>query len=131
VIVAHSHPPCGRRYSDSTKQRRVNPVFFLFPPNLRGWSLRRSDVGVYSFINLVQNLGATSINIRPQRCNRRSGAWSKLFLAIGPEKQYPNCFFNIGGSPKKFAGPKLVNFNIQIGLAQGSRVTVTSNFYKW
>jgi len=23
VIVAHSHPPCGRRYSDS-KQRRVN-----------------------------------------------------------------------------------------------------------
>ena len=24
VIAAHSQPPCGRRYSDSTKQRRVN-----------------------------------------------------------------------------------------------------------
>jgi len=24
VIAAHSHPPCGRRYSDSTKQRRIN-----------------------------------------------------------------------------------------------------------
>ena len=24
VSAAHSHPPCGRRYSDSTKQRRVN-----------------------------------------------------------------------------------------------------------
>jgi len=23
VIVAHSHPPCGRRYCNSTKQRRV------------------------------------------------------------------------------------------------------------
>jgi len=24
AIAAHSHTPCGRRYSDSTKQRRVN-----------------------------------------------------------------------------------------------------------
>ena len=24
MIAAHSHPPCGQRHSDSTKQRRVN-----------------------------------------------------------------------------------------------------------
>jgi len=30
VIVAHSYPPCGRRYSDSTKQHRVNLLVILY-----------------------------------------------------------------------------------------------------
>jgi len=33
MIVAHSHPPYGRRYSDSTKQRRVNLLVDYFLEN--------------------------------------------------------------------------------------------------
>jgi len=40
--------------------------------------------------------------------------------------------FKILGAPQiNLRGLKLVNFNIQTSLAQGSKVTITSNFYKW
>ena len=29
MIAAHLHPPCGRRYSDSTKQRRINLLVII------------------------------------------------------------------------------------------------------
>jgi len=63
--------------------------------------------------------------------NRRT--WSKFILGIGPENGYPKLVSKFGGlPPKKFEGGlKFRNFDIETGLAQGSRVTLTSNFYKW
>jgi len=57
-----------------------------------------------------------------------------IFPEIGPEKEYPKVVPKfLGLSQKNLQGEesKFRNFNIQTGLAQGSRVTVTSNFYKW
>jgi len=46
-------------------------------------------------------------------------AWSKLFLAIGPEKEYPKLVLNSQGLSKiNVRGSKLVNFNIQTGFVQ-------------
>jgi len=60
-------------------------------------------------------------------------AWYKLFLATGPEKQHPKLVLKFWGlPPNKFEeGVKVSKFSIQTGLAQGSGVIVTSNFYKW
>jgi len=54
--------------------------------------------------------------------------WSKLFLAIGPEKEYPKLVLKLWGLPNPFVGGlKLANFNIQTGLAQQS----LQIFFKW
>ena len=59
--------------------------------------------------------------------------WSKLILGIGRENEYPKLVSKFWGfPPKKFeGGSKFRNFDIETGLAQGSRVTLTPNLYKW
>ena len=92
-----------------------------------------------NFKNWVQNLGGDPPlkfggPQTPNAVTQSRGTRSKLILGIGRENEYPKPVSKFWGipPPKKFVwGSKFRNFNIQTGLAQGSRVTLTSNFYKW
>jgi len=63
----------------------------------------------------------------------RVGAWSKLFLAIGPEKEYPKLVLKFGGSPNKFAGggsklvPNFVIFRLSPISPQRSKMSPFTN----
>jgi len=80
--------------------------------------------------------GATPIKIwgpqTPNVVTQSRRTWSKLILGIGRENEYPKLLVSKfwGLPPKNLRGSKFTNFDIETGLAQGSRVTLTSNFYK-
>ena len=91
-----------------------------------------------NFKNWVENLGGDPpIKIwgpqTPNVENQSRRTRSKLIVGIGPEYEYPKLVSKFWGlSPKKFEeGSKFKNFDIETRLAEGSRVTLTSNFYKW
>jgi len=89
-----------------------------------------------NFKNWVQNWGgATPIKIwgpqTPNVVTQSRRTWSKHFLGISHENEYPKLVSKFLGPPKNLRGSKFRNFDIETGLAQGSRVTLTSNFYKW
>ena len=91
-----------------------------------------------NFKKWVQNLGGDPLlkfggpNPPPNVVNQSRRMWTKLILGIGRENEYPNLLSKFWGPPKKISGgSKFRNFDIEIGIAQGSRVTRTSNFYTW
>ena len=62
------------------------------------------------------------------------GGVVQTFPGNSPWKKVPKTGFKIlGAFPQKkiWGGSKFRNFDIETGTAQGSRVTRTSNFYKW
>jgi len=63
-------------------------------------------------IKLEKNCPGSRIGVRPTACPQALASGSKLFLAIGPEKEYPKLVL-------KFVGVKVRNSNIQTGLLWG------------
>ena len=55
--------------------------------------------------------------------------WSKLILGIGRENEYPKLVSKFWGlpPPKKIEGSKFRNFDIETGIAQGSRVITSGS----
>ena len=91
-----------------------------------------------NFKNCIQNLeGYPPLKFGghkpPNVVNQCRSTWTKLILGIGRENEYPNLVSKFWGVPpkKKLRGSKFRNFDIETGIAQGSRVTRTSNFYTW
>ena len=91
-----------------------------------------------NFKNWVENLGGdTPLKFGgPKPPNVENQSWStrsKLIVRIGPENDYPKLVSKFWGLPPKkiLGGSKFKKFDIETRLAQGSRVTLTSNFYKW
>ena len=91
-----------------------------------------------NFKNWVQNLGGNPPlkfgGPKPPNVENQSrSTQSKLIAGLGPENEYPKLVSKFWGlPPKKFeGGSKFKKFDIETRLAQGSRVTLTSNFYKW
>jgi len=95
--------------------------------------LSSSDMGVILKIGL-KIWGATPIKIwspkPPNVENQTRSMRSKLIVGIGPENEYPKLVSKF--PPKNLrGGSEFKKFYIETRLAQGSRVTLTSNFYKW
>ena len=76
-----------------------------------------------------KNLGAPNPYVENQSQRTRS----KLIVGIGHENEYPKLVSKFWGLPPKkiSGGSKFRNFDIETGIAQGSWVARTSNFYKW
>ena len=61
MIAAHSHPPCGRRYFDSTKQRRVNLLVYSItsrPLLKQAASLNRARQKAHTLFRTISGSGA-------------------------------------------------------------------------
>ena len=88
-----------------------------------------------NFKNWVENLGDDPPFGGPKPPNvenQSRSTRSKLIVGIGPENEYPKLVSKFWGlPPKNLRGSKFKKFDIETRLAQGSRVTLTSNFYKW
>jgi len=65
------------------------------------------------------------------RVLREGIRWAMCKLGVEEWLVSAVVYMYTGATGFKMFGSKLVNFNIQTGLAQRSRVTVTSNFSNW
>ena len=117
--------------------------FFSFAKGSPRWLYRQGTfiaqmVGYSVILKIGSKIwGATPIKIlgpqSPNVVNQTRRTWTKLILGIGRENEYPNLVSKFWGVPQKkfWGGSKFRNFDIETGIAQGSRVTRTSSFYTW
>ena len=146
VYYTSAHGSGRRYYILLLKFLSFFHLFFLSPKDLRDGSTDReplqltwSDIGVILKIgSKIWGGGDPPLKFggpKPSNVvNQSRRTWTKLILGIGRENEYPNLVSKFWGSPpkKKFeGGSKFRNFDIETGIAQGSRVTHTSTFYTW
>ena len=70
----------------------------------------------------------------PQCCEPKSEDVAQTYSKNRPWERVSKTGFEILGAPtpqKNSGGSKFRNFDIETGIAQGSWVARTSNFYKW
>jgi len=83
-MVAHSHPPCGQRYSNSTRQRRVSLLVIVAI-----WlCMRRWNVYTQNNAECTQNFQSTlkwykfsNFGVALQQYSKNM-AWSRIYLRI-------------------------------------------------